>query len=403
MPTAILARLGTMMFLEFFVWGAWYATLGLVLARHHLAGTIGDAFSVGPIASIVSPLVLGLISDRFLSSQRVLAVMHILGAALLYAAPSRLAAGDGHGLLAVLFLYMLCYMPTVALTNNVAFHALRGAEGRFPLVRVFGTVGWVVAGVAIGELGLSDSSHVFELAAAGSLLLGLYSFTLPDTPAAGKSGGFAWRDILFADAVLLLKQPHFLVFCICAGLISIPLATYYAFAAPFLDAAGIGNVGTVMSFGQVSEIGCMLLIPLLFRRLGVKGMLLVGMLAWALRYLLFALAVPEATRWMLYLGVILHGVCYDFFFVVGFMYTDQVAGERVKSQAQSLVVTVTYGLGMLIGSQLAGAAFNRTVGAAAALSNWQSFWWLPAGAALAVAILFTLSFRYRAAQTARAS
>ncbi|WP_031519376.1 MFS transporter [Siccibacter colletis] len=392
----VIPRLSLMMFLEFFVWGAWYVTLGIVMGKYGLSAMIGDAYSTGPIASILSPFLLGMLVDRFFASQKVLGVMHLVGAALLWWLPGLFESGQS-GLLWVIFAYMLCYMPTIALSNNVAFHSLANSEKGFPVVRAFGTIGWIVAGLIVGVTGLSDSTGIFTLAAIASLVLGIYSFTLPHTPAPDRGKPLSMRDLLCADAFALLKQRHFMVFIICATLISIPLAAYYAYAAPFISAVGFENVSGVMSLGQMSELLFMLLIPFFFRRLGIKLMLLIGMLAWFLRYAMFALGISEETRWMVYIGIILHGICYDFFFVIGFIYTDKVAGEKVKGQAQSLLVLFTYGLGMLIGSQISGAVFNRSVTAegAQALAQWQSFWWMPAIAALAIAALFFVTFNYR--------
>ncbi|WNN46804.1 MFS transporter [Siccibacter colletis] len=392
----VIPRLSLMMFLEFFVWGAWYVTLGIVMGKYGLSAMIGDAYSTGPIASILSPFLLGMLVDRFFASQKVLGVMHLVGAALLWWLPGLFESGQS-GLLWVIFAYMLCYMPTIALSNNVAFHSLAISEKGFPVVRAFGTIGWIVAGLIVGATGLSDSTGIFTLAAVASLVLGIYSFTLPHTPAPDRGKPLSMRDLLCADAFALLKQRHFMVFIICATLISIPLAAYYAYAAPFISAVGFENVSGVMSLGQMSELLFMLLIPFFFRRLGIKLMLLIGMLAWFLRYAMFALGISEETRWMVYIGIILHGICYDFFFVIGFIYTDKVAGEKVKGQAQSLLVLFTYGLGMLIGSQISGAVFNRSVTAvgAQALAQWQSFWWMPAIAALAIAALFFFTFNYR--------
>lgn len=395
-PKWVIPRLSLMMFLEFFVWGAWYVTLGIVMGKYGLSALIGDAYSTGPIASILSPFLLGMLVDRFFASQKVLGILHLVGAALLWWMPGLFESGQS-GLLWVIFAYMLCYMPTIALSNNVAFHSLANSEKGFPVVRAFGTIGWIVAGLIVGATGLSDSTAIFTLAAIASLVLGIYSFTLPHTPAPDRGKPLSMRDLLCADAFALLKQRHFMVFIICATLISIPLAAYYAYAAPFISAVGFENVSGVMSLGQMSELLFMLLIPFFFRRFGIKLMLLIGMLAWFLRYAMFALGITEETRWMVYIGIILHGVCYDFFFVIGFIYTDKVAGNKVKGQAQSLLVLFTYGLGMLIGSQISGAVFNRSVTAegAQALAQWQSFWWMPAVAALAIAALFFFTFNYR--------
>ena len=390
----LVPRLSLMMFLQFFIWGSWSVTLGLVMSQHNMSLLIGDAFSAGPIASILSPFVLGMLVDRFFASQKVMAVMHLAGAAILWFVPQALMAQNGALLIGLLFGYTLCYMPTLALTNNIAFHSLSDKDKTFPVVRVFGTIGWIVAGIFIGVTGISDTTGIFTLAAIISVILALYSLTLPNTPAPAKGLPVKVRDLFCADAFALLKVRHFFVFSLCATLISVPLGTYYAYTASFLADAGVGDVSTAMSFGQMSEIFFMLVIPFLFRRLGVKYMLLIGMCAWFVRYAFFALGISEEGRFLLYLGILLHGVCYDFFFVVGFIYTDRFAGEKVKGQAQSMIVMFTYGIGMLLGSQISGALYNRLVAGQTVPQAWTTFWWIPAVAAAVIALIFLFSFKY---------
>ena len=390
----LVPRLSLMMFLQFFIWGSWSVTLGLVMSQHNMSLLIGDAFSAGPIASILSPFVLGMLVDRFFASQKVMAVMHLAGAAILWFVPQALVAQNGALLIGLLFGYTLCYMPTLALTNNIAFHSLSDKDKTFPVVRVFGTIGWIVAGIFIGVTGISDTTGIFTLAAVISVILALYSLTLPNTPAPAKGLPVKVRDLFCADAFALLKVRHFFVFSLCATLISVPLGTYYAYTASFLADAGVGDVSTAMSFGQMSEIFFMLVIPFLFRRLGVKYMLLIGMCAWFVRYAFFALGISEEGRFLLYLGILLHGVCYDFFFVVGFIYTDRIAGEKVKGQAQSMIVMFTYGIGMLLGSQISGALYNRLVAEQTVPQAWTTFWWIPAVAAAVIAVIFLFSFKY---------
>lgn len=259
---------------------------------------------------------------------------------------------------------------------------------------MFGTIGWIVAGIFIGVTGISDTTGIFTLAAVISVILALYSLTLPNTPAPAKGLPVKVRDLFCADAFALLKVRHFFVFSLCATLISVPLGTYYAYTASFLADAGVGDVSTAMSFGQMSEIFFMLVIPFLFRHLGVKYMLLIGMCAWFVRYAFFALGISEEGRFLLYLGILLHGVCYDFFFVVGFIYTDRIAGEKVKGQAQSMIVMFTYGIGMLLGSQISGALYNRLVAGQTVPQAWTTFWWIPAVAAAVIAVIFLFSFKY---------
>ncbi|MBY4887866.1 MFS transporter [Pantoea sp. DY-15] len=391
----LIPRLSLMMFMQFFIWGSWSVTLGLVMTQHNMSLLIGDAFSAGPIASILSPFVLGMLVDRFFPSQKVMAVMNLAGAVILWFVPGALVAENGALLIGLLFGYTLCFMPTLALSNNIAFHSLASSDKSFPVVRVFGTIGWIVAGIFIGVTGIASSTAIFTLAAICSVALAIYSLTLPHTPAPAKGMPLKVRDLFCADAFALLKIRHFFVFALCATLISIPLGTYYAYTASWLADAGVSNVSTAMSFGQMSEIVFMLVIPLLFRRLGVKYMLLVGMVAWFVRYALFAMGMNDESRALIYMGILLHGVCYDFFFVVGFIYTDRIAGEKVKGQAQSMVVMFTYGIGMLLGSQISGALYNRLIAGQGTAQNWATFWWIPAIAAAVIAVLFLFTFKYR--------
>ena len=391
----LIPRLSLMMFMQFFIWGSWSVTLGLVMTQHNMSLLIGDAFSAGPIASILSPFVLGMLVDRFFPSQKVMAVMNLAGAVILWFVPGALVAENGALLIGLLFGYTLCFMPTLALSNNIAFHSLASSDKSFPVVRVFGTIGWIVAGIFIGVTGIASSTAIFTLAAICSVALAIYSLTLPHTPAPAKGMPLKVRDLFCADAFALLKIRHFFVFALCATLISIPLGTYYAYTASWLADAGVSNVSTAMSFGQMSEIFFMLVIPLLFRRLGVKYMLLVGMVAWFVRYALFAMGMNDESRALIYMGILLHGVCYDFFFVVGFIYTDRIAGEKVKGQAQSMVVMFTYGIGMLLGSQISGALYNRLIAGEGTAQNWATFWWIPAIAAAVIAVLFLFTFKYR--------
>lgn len=396
-PALLVPRLSLMMFIEFFIWGAWSVTLGVVMTEYNLAALIGDAFSASPIASIISPFILGMVVDRFFASQWVLALLHLVGAVILWFIPDTISAGNGNSLLILLFIYTLCYMPTVALTNNIAFHNLENSEKSFPLVRVFGTIGWIFAGLFIGQTNLSNSTSIFYVASVSSVILGIYSLTLPNTPAPARGQPFSLRDLVCADAFALLKIKHFFIFALCATLISIPLGTYYAYTAPFLSAVGFEKISSLMSMGQMSEIIFMLLIPFFFRRLGIKYMLFIGMLAWFLRYVMFAIGVNENMSWLIFIGILLHGICYDFFFVVGFIYTDKVASTKIKAQAQSMVVLFTYGIGMLLGSQISGHLFNNmfTHSGQGELPIWSSFWWIPAIAALVISLFFLIFFKYR--------
>lgn len=344
-----------MMFLQFFTWGAWFATLGQCLGENNLSEFGGGAYGSAPIAAMLAPLFLGVIADRFFPSQIVMGFLFLLGAALMLGAGLAAQAGNGPLMVWLMTGHMLCYMPTLGLANTITFTHLDRAD--FPKVRVWGTIGWIVAGLAIGFMGWTSSLNMFNVAALSALLLGMYSFILPHTPAPAKGQKLDWKVLLMFDAFKLLKNPGFAVFLICSTLVCIPLAYYYGLTAIYLTNAGFEQAASTMTIGQMSEIFFMLLIPFFFRRLGVKWMILIGMGAWVLRYLLFAWGAPDQVAWMLFLAIALHGICYDFFFVTGFMYSDRIAPREVRGQTQSLLVFLTQGVGMYFGYQVAFSRF----------------------------------------------
>ena len=350
-------RLSMMMFIQFFIWGAWYVTAPRYLSQIGFGGPeFGWTYSVGPIAGMISPFFVGMFADRFFATERILGVMHLLGAAAMYAA-IQMMGGESPSptvINALFFCHMLCFFPTLALTNTLALHSMTDAEKQFPLIRVFGTLGWIAAGLALTQLGWGASKNMFYMAAGAEALMGLYSLTLPHTPPPGAGKQVTAREVLGLDALVLLKRPSFLAFMASSFLICIPLAFYYQMAERTVAQAGVENTPFKMTFGQMSEVGFMIVMPLFFKRLGVKGMLFVGMLAWVVRYVLFAIGAPDQIGWMLIAGVLLHGICYDFFFVTGQIYTDKVAPETIRGQAQGMLVLFTLGLGMLIGAQVAG-------------------------------------------------
>jgi nucleoside transporter len=388
--------LSVMMFLEFFIWGAWYVTVGNFMAANGMMDGIAWAYTVGPIAAIVSPFFLGMIADRFFASERVLAAMHLIGGVAMFGAA---VAGNqqNQGLFILLLLvHMLAYMPTLGLTNTVAFHALTNSEKQFPIIRVFGTIGWIAANWVVSKWLHADKLAMqFYVTGAAGLALGLFSFFLPHTPAPAKGKPVSARDILGLDSLSLMKSRSFAVFIIASFLICIPLSVYYAYAPLFVDAVHFKDPAFTMSFGQMSEMLFMVAMPLCFAFFGVKYMLLVGMLAWVARYGLFAAAAPSTNLAMVVAGILLHGICYDFFFVTGFIYTDKKAGTAVRAQAQGFLVLVTQGLGMLIGAQIAGKLFGQIVTGEGQqlLDNWKQFWMIPCLAAAVIAVLFFLMFK----------
>ena len=394
------AKLSVMMFLQFFIWGAWYTTIAVYMTQHGMEKLTYWPYTVNPIAAIVAPFFLGLVADRYFATEKVLGTLHVLGGVVMFAVPRFTGAPTLFILL--LLVYNLCYMPTLGLANSLAFHHIQAQEKQFPLIRVFGTIGWIIAGLFIsyvlgpltGVVAEGTAWPVYT-AATASILLGLYSFTLPHTPPSAAGQRVSLRSIVGIDALTQLGDRSFYVFIVASFLLCIPLAAYYNFTQLFLGNAGITKIAATQTLGQVSETGFMLLMPLMFLRLGVKRMLMVGMAAWVLRYGLFSVAAPNAVISLIIIGILLHGICYDFFFVTGQIYVDKKSTPAVRGQAQGFLVLVTYGAGMLIGAQVAGKVFNRFLGGATSLTldQWKSFWLLPAGFAAVVLVFFAVMFR----------
>lgn len=398
MKTKTGVSLAIMMFLEYFVWGAWYVTLGTYMGENlHSTGLqIGSAFGALAIATMISPFIIGMIADRYFAAQKIMGVFHILGALLLFFATKIF---DNGIFFWVILFYSLLYMPTIALSNSVAFHQMNNPGKQFPWIRVFGTLGWIVAGLLIGFLAIEKTANTFYLAAGVSVVLGLFSFFLPDTPPKGKAADATATKAFGTEAFVLFKNIPYVVFFIAAILVCIPLSFYYGWANPFLNELGVNNAAGKMILGQISEGVFILAIPFLFNSIGVKKMLLLGMAAWILRYICFAYGNVGANVWMLYAGIILHGVCYDFFFVTGYMYTEKKAGEKIKNAAQGLFTFATYGVGMFIGTIFSGKVVDNHL-LTDGTHDWTKIWLVPAYIAIGVLIYFIIFFREKKTATA---
>ena len=393
MNNKIKIQLSFMMFLEFFIWGGWFVTMGTFLSQNFSASgsQLAQAYETQSIGAIVAPFIIGLVADRYFSAQKILGFLHIVGAFLLFQAGIQ---NDFAAFYPFIFIYMILYMPTLALVNSVAFRQMVDPSKEFPPIRVFGTVGWIVAGLTIGFLGWESQKileNTFFLTAAASFILGIFSFTLPNTPPTADKENLSISKILGLDALSLLKNRKYLIFFISSILICIPLAFYYQHANQFLNELGMPKAAAVMSLGQISEALFILLLPVFLKRYGIKTTLVVGMIAWVLRYILFAYGDVGGGIWMLILGVILHGICYDFFFVSGQIYTDFKAGEKYKSTAQGLITLATYGLGMLIGFRFAGWLTDQYISDIGHL--WKNIWIQPAIFSFVVLTLFLIFFK----------
>ncbi|MCT1524310.1 nucleoside permease [Sphingobacterium hotanense] len=405
MSSTIKFKLSFMMFLEFFIWGSWFVTLGTFLGNTLNASglEIANVFSTQSWGAIVAPFIIGMIADRYFNAERILGILHLIGAFLMF----QLYQSESIGSFFPYVLgYMLLYMPTLSLVNSVSFRQMKNPEKEFSNIRIWGTIGWIVAGLSISYLfkwdadqGIKDGllRNTFLMASIGSLVLGLFSFILPKTPPVKMEAGQkqSVAKVLGLDAIKLLKDRNFLVFFVCSILICIPLAFYYQYANPFLSEIGLANPTGKMTIGQISEALCLLLLPVFFTRFGFKNTILVGMLAWVIRYVLFAYGDAGEATFMLLLGIALHGICYDFFFVSGQIYTDSKAGKDNKSAAQGLITLATYGVGQLIGFWVAGYVSDmyQNVKSADVALFWNKLWVVPAGIALVVFFIFLVFFK----------
>ena len=400
MSTKTKIQLSLMMFLQFFIWGGWFVTLGTFLGNdlNATGAETGMAFSTQSWGAIIAPFFIGLIADRYFNAEKILGILHLIGAVIMYYMAQ---AESFNAFYPLVFAYMVAYMPTLALVNSVSFFQMKDPAKEFSLIRVFGTIGWIVAGLVISYVFHWDSkesisqgalSNTFIMVAIASLILGLISFTLPKTPPSQSDGAISISDILGLDALKLLKDRNFLMFFITSILICIPLAFYYQQANPFLVELEMENPTGKMTLGQISEVLFMLLLPFFFKKFGFKKTLLVGMLAWAVRYALFAYGNAGELTFMLIMGIALHGICYDFFFVSGQIYTDFKAGEKVKSAAQGLITLATYGIGMLVGFWVAGKISDKYT-LTDGTRDWLVIWMIPAVFALGVMVLFIVVFK----------
>lgn len=394
--TPVHIKLSVMMFVQYFIWGLWYVTLATYLGQtlQFKGGEIGLAYSTTAVAAMISPFFVGMFADRFFATEKILSILHLLGGVIIYYASTLQTFNSFYP---VLLGYTLCYMPTLALTNSLSFHHMENPAQEFPRVRVLGTIGWIAAGLLIGRLGLEAAATPLRITGVSSILMGFYCLLLPHTPPKQAGLPITVGSILGLDALQLMKDRSFTIFVIGSFLICIPLQFYYTFTNLFLNEVGVVEPASKMTLGQMSEIFFMLVMPFFFRRLGVKKMLLIGMASWLTRYLLFAHGNNDSLVWMFYLGILLHGICYDFFFVTGQIYVDQKAPIGIRGAAQGFIAFVTLGVGMFIGASASGQVVQHftfsTMGSGNLKHMWDKIWMVPAVASAVVLALFAFFFR----------
>ena len=391
---SIMFKLSVMMFLQFFIWGAWYTSVSNFMQEQGMKDGIYWVFTAGPLGAIIAPFFLGLIADRFFNTEKVLSILFLLSGISIFVLPNYADQG-ADTVNNIILLHMLFYMPTLALSASLSFTHLKDAPKQFPIVRVLGTIGWIVAGIVVSVLKADTTATQFTVAGVASIALGLFCLCLPKTPPPLKEKKVEIKDLFFADSWKLMKNPSFCVFAIISALVCIPLSAYYAYSQLQLGQLGITAVAATKTMGQGSEIIFMVLMPFFFRKLGIKWIIAIGILAWAVRYLLFALAVEPSLISLFYIGLLLHGVCYDFFFVAGQVYVNNVAGAKIRAQAQSLIVFLTQGVGLYFGAIVAGNLFKKANPTGANINAWADFWYPLMWMSLILFIVFVLAFHLK--------
>lgn len=387
-------RLLIMMFVQYFMQGAWNMTMGLVLSTYGMAAIIGDAYALLGVATLISPLLIGMIADRFFASQKVMAILHLINAAVILCVPQFVEAQNTTMTLFMIFIVGLLFYPTTALSNSISFTHINGVK-YFPIIRVFGTFGFMTIGFILGEMGFSGSTMTWYIASGAAVILGLYCFTLPNTPPKAKGKPFSVRDLLFLDALSLFKDKYFTILMLSIFVLMIPKTAYSAYIPVFIKALGFNNAASIMQIGVAFEVMFMFVLSFFLLKFGFKFTLLLGAVSWIIRSLFFAHAAVDASLVYIVVGLVLQGLCWDFFFTAGDIYVDRKAKPEIRAQAQGLRFIVSNGIGLLFASTVCGAIFNNTVTETgpAALPQWQSFWYIPAGIAAVVAVFFFIFFK----------
>ncbi len=391
MKPLLIVRLWIMVFLHYFVWGAWYVTMGTYATKTlgFTGGQVGLAYGTTAVGAMVSPFIMGIVADRFFATQRILAFLHLVGAGLLYWVSISKSFGSFYPILVA---YTITYMAGHGLTSTLTLHHSKNPAKEFPIVMLMASVGWIAAGLAVSWLQFEDNAGMFRLAAGAAFVMGLYSLTLPHTPPKAAGTPATLGSLLGFDALKLMRDRSFATFMICSFLICVPLSFYFSSMSVFMNELDIPNAAAKLTLGQVSDVVFLLLLPAILLRIGAKGILMLGIAAWAVRFGLFGMfSQSPSALWMLFTGILVHGMCYDFIFVMGRMYVDQRAGEDIRGAAQGLHAIVTLGLGMFVGSWLSGVVVEHYV--KGTTHNWQAIWLIPAAMSAVMVVVFGLFFK----------
>jgi nucleoside transporter len=402
----LFVNLSVMMFVLFFVWGAWFVTVGAFMFNRGMTDHIAWAYSTTPIAAIVTPFFMGVFADRFMNAEKLQGILMMLSGVFIAIAPEFAKPETADIFIGILLAHALCFMPNLGLSNTICLKHLSDTERDYPIVRVFATLGWIVAGLVVSKVLKADLLTIqFYVAAGAAFTVGIYSFFLPKTPPPAKGEKIKFGDIYGAATIPYFKKFAFALFMFASLASCVAFMPYWANGATFLGAAGIKEPGAFLTMGQMAELFILaFILPFFIKRFGIKWTMILGMASWIIRYLCFSFSAQllagsggdmvSGVMPLLIAGVVLHGFAYDFVFVAGYLYVDKHVNEKVRAQAQGLLTVFTQGIGFVLSSQIfAGAIFLKVVGSEGGMNEWKTFWLYPMAYLIVIFVLFVFFFR----------